>query len=138
MCSSDLSQTWFTANPMTFPTIFVNNGPPNSGQEFVLTTFGRGLLVVYDDVRLNGNTAGWDGILLVGGRLRSDGTNRVQGATVTGLNTQLGFTPDANDVNDLNGTKQYLYDSCNVRSAASGLGRLRIFPATWANNFKVY
>jgi hypothetical protein len=132
------SQTWFTANPTTFPTIFVNNGPPNSGQEFVLTTFGRGLLVVYDDVRLNGNTAGWDGILLVGGRLRSDGTNRVQGATVTGLNTQLGFTPDANDVNDLNGTKQYLYDSCNVRSAASGLGRLRIFPATWANNFKVY
>lgn len=132
------TQAWFDANTTVFPTIFVNNGPPNSGHEFVLNGFGRGLLVVYDDIRLNGNTAGWDGIILVGGRLRSNGSNRVQGATVTGLNTQLGYTPDANDVNDLNGTKQFLYDSCNVRSAATGLGKLRIYPATWANNFKVY
>jgi hypothetical protein len=132
------TQAWFDANTTVFPTIFVDNGPPNSGHEFVLDYFGRGLLVVYDDIRLNGNTAGWDGIIIVGGRIRSNGSNRVQGATVTGLNTQLGYTPAANDVNDLFGTKQFLYDSCNVRSATTGLGRLRIYPATWANNFKVY
>ncbi|MBW7935033.1 MAG: hypothetical protein H3C62_15790, partial [Gemmatimonadaceae bacterium] len=84
---------WFTANPTAFPIIYVTNGPPNGGNEFVLSAFGRGLLIVQDDIRLNGNTAGWDGILLVGGRLRTNGANRVQGATVSGLNTQLGVTP---------------------------------------------
>jgi hypothetical protein len=132
------SATWFTNNPSAWPIIFVNNGPPGSGHEFTLPNFGRGLLIVQDDLRLNGNTSGWDGILLIGGRLRSNGTNRVQGATVTGLNTQLGYTPDANDVNDLNGTKQYLYDSCNVRSAVTGLGKMRLYKATWNNAFKVY
>jgi hypothetical protein len=132
------TQAWFDANPTVFPTIFINNGPPGSGTEFDMALFGRGLLVVYDDIRLNGNTAGWDGVILVGGRLRSNGTNRVQGATVTGLNTQLGITPPANDVNDLNGTKQFLYDSCNVSSAVSGLGSFRVYKNTWSNSYKVY
>ena len=129
---------WFIANPTVFPTIFVNNGPPNGGNEFVLPYFGRGLLVVYDDIRLNGNTAGWDGIVLAGGRLRSNGSNAVSGATVTGLNTQLGVTPQANDVNDLNGTKQFLYNSCAVSSATTGLGHLTVYKNTWSNAFKMY
>jgi hypothetical protein len=129
---------WFTANPNAWPVIFVNNGPPNSGTEFVLPNFGRGLLIVYDDLNLNGNTAGWDGIILVGGRLRSNGTNAVSGATVTGLNVQLGVTPAANDVNDLNGTKDFYYDSCKVSSATGGLGRFRPYNSTWSNTFKVY
>jgi hypothetical protein len=129
---------WFTSNPNAWPVIFVNNGPPNSGTEFVLPNFGRGLLIVYDDLNLNGNTAGWDGIILVGGRLRSNGTNAVSGATVTGLNIQLGVTPAANDVNDLNGTKDFYYDSCKVSSAVGGLGRFRAYNSTWSNTFKVY
>ena len=129
---------WFTANPTAYPVIFVNNGPPNSGHEITLPNFGRGLLIVQDDIRLNGATAGWDGILLVGGRLRSNGTNAVRGATVTGLNTQLGVTPDANDVNDLNGTKQFLYDSCKVSSATTGMGSLRVYKSTWSNAYKTY
>ena len=129
---------WFTANPAAQPVIFVTNGPPNSGHEFTLPNFGRGMLIVQDDLRLDGATAGWDGIVLVGGRLRSNGTNAVRGATVTGLNTQLGFTPDANDVNDLNGTKQYLYDSCKVSSAATGMGSLRVYKSTWNNSYKTY
>jgi len=132
------SQTWFSNNPTAFPIIFVTNGPPNGGNEFVLSAFGRGMLIVQDDIRLNGNTAGWDGILLVGGRIRTNGSNRVSGATVAGLNTQLGVTPQANDVNDLNGTKAFLYNSCNVTQAASALGSLRVYKNTWANNFKTF
>ena len=96
------------------------------------------MLIVQDDIGLNGNTAGWNGILLIGGRLRSSGTNVVQGATVTGLNVQKGVTPQANDVNDLAGTKQYLYDSCAVRNAANALGKLRVYKNTWSNSFKTY
>ena len=131
------STAWFTANPTRWPTVIVNNGPsPNN--EFVLSSFGRGLLIVYGDLRLNGNTAGWNGIIIVGGRLRSNGTNEVQGATITGLNVKLGYTVDDNDVNDLFGTKSYYYNSCNVNSALSSLGSLRVYQNTWANNFPGY
>jgi len=129
---------WFASHPTAHPVIFVKNGPPNAGYEFVLPNAGRGMLIVQDDVGFNGNTAGWSGILLVGGRLRSSGTNVVQGATVTGLNVQKGVTPQPNDVNDLSGTKQYLYDSCAVRRAASALGKLRVYKNTWGNNFKTF
>jgi hypothetical protein len=132
------TSAWFAANPTAFPVIFVSNGPPNGGNEFVLSSFGRGMLIVQDDIRLNGNTAGWDGILLVGGRIRTNGSNRVSGATVAGLNTQLGVSPLPSDINDLNGTKAFLYNSCNVSAAAAGLGALRIYRNTWTNNFKTY
>ncbi len=132
------SQAWFDANPTIFPVIFVANGPPNGGHEFVLSDFGRGILIVQDDIRLNGNTSGWDGILLIGGRLRTNGANMVSGATVSGLNTQLGVTPQPSDINDLNGTKQFLYDSCKVEQATNALGKLRVYKNTWNNAYKTF
>lgn len=129
---------WFTANPTRFPVIMVKNGPPNAGNEFVLSTFGRGMLIVQDDIRLNGNNAGWDGIILVGGRLRTNGANRVEGATVSGLNTQMGYTPQPTDINDLNGTKQFLYNSCAVKSATAALGKLRVYKNTWSNIYRTF
>lgn len=129
--------TWFADNPLSWPIIIVRNGPyPNV--QFTLSTEGRGLLIVFGDLRLSGSTAGWDGIVLVGGRLRSDGTNEVQGATITGLNVKLGYSVADNDVNDLNGTKQYLYNSCNVKSAMAAMGSLRVYQNTWANTFPTY
>ncbi|MBI2408544.1 MAG: hypothetical protein HYV19_09625 [Gemmatimonadetes bacterium] len=132
------SDVWFTANPTVFPIILVQNGPPNSGHEFILSAFGRGMLIVQDDIELHGNTAGWDGVLLVGGRIRTNGSNRVSGATVAGLNTQFGVTPLPSDINDLNGTKAFLYNSCTVAQSVAGLGKLRVYKNTWANNFKTY
>jgi hypothetical protein len=131
------STGWFASNPLRWPTIIVNNGPyPN--MEFTLSSFGRGLLIVYGDLNLNGNTAGWDGIIIVGGKITSNGTNAVSGATITGLNVKLGYNVTNNDVNDLNGTKSYFYNSCNVNSALSALGALRVYQNTWANNFPSY
>jgi hypothetical protein len=131
------STAWFAANPSRWPTIIVNNGPsPNN--EFVLSSFGRGLLIVYGDLRLNGNTAGWDGIIIVGGKITSNGTNQVSGATITGLNVKLGYNVTNNDVNDLNGTKSYYYNSCNVSQSLNSLGALRVYQNTWANNFPSY
>lgn len=131
------STTWFNNNPSRWPVIIVRNGPfPNT--EFSLTADGRGLLIVFGDIRLNGSGAGWDGIILVGGRLRSNGTNEVQGATITGLNVKLGYSVDDNDVNDLNGTKQFLYNSCNVSSSLASMGSLRVYQNSWANSFPSY
>ena len=62
----------------------------------------------------------------------------MQGATITGLNVKLGYSVADNDVNDLNGTKQYLYNSCNVKSAMAALGTLRVYQNTWANTFPTY
>lgn len=131
------SSTWFTNNPTQWPTIIVRNGP-NPSTDYVLSSFGRGLLIVFGDLRLNGNTSGWNGIILVGGRLRSNGSNEVQGATITGLNVKLGYAVTNNDVNDLNGNKEFLYNSCSVNSALQSMGSLRVYQNTWANSFPAY
>lgn len=133
------TSAWFSADTSRYPTIIVRNGPDPTTQ-FVLSAFGRGLLIVFGDLRLNGNTAGWDGLILVGGRLTSNGTNQVRGGTVTGLNIKLGFNIEENDVNELNGTKQYLYHSCFVRRSMESINSssLRTYHATWANSFPTY
>jgi len=128
---------WFTANPTQWPTIIVRNGPSPS-TDYSLPSSGRGLLIVFGDLTLSGNLAGWEGIILVGGRLRSNGSNEVQGATITGLNVKLGYNVTNNDVNDLNGTKAYYYNSCNVNNAMNALGSLRVYQNSWANSFPAY
>lgn len=131
--------TWFTNNPNAYPTIIVRNGPdPTSVYSMNVT--GRGLLILFGDVNLNGNQSGWDGIILVGGSLTSNGTNQVRGATITGLNVKLGFEVTENDVNELNGTKQFLYHSCNVTKAMqnSNSGALRSYQNSWANSFPAW
>lgn len=130
---------WFDEpeNVNKWPTVIVRNGPyPNT--EFQLKSQGRGLLVVFGDLTMSGSGAGWKGIILVGGRLRSNGTNEVQGATITGLNVKLGYSVSDNDVNDLNGTKKFMYNSCNVKSALAAMGSLRVYQNTWANTYPTY
>jgi hypothetical protein len=133
------NDAWFTANPTSWPTIIVRNGPDPT-TSFALPADGRGMLIIFGDLNLNGSSAGWDGLILVGGRLTSNGANEVQGATITGLNVQLGYTVEDNDVNELNGTKKYLYNSCHVGSALqqSGGSTLRQVNSTWANNFRTW
>lgn len=133
------ASSWFTDNPTAFPTIIVRNGPDPS-TVWSLDASGRGLLIVFGDIRLNGNNSGWDGIILVGGSLTSNGSNQVRGATITGLNVKLGFAVTQNDVNELNGTKQFLYHSCNVASAMQNAnsGALRSYQNSWANSFPSY
>lgn len=129
---------WWLANPNAWPTIIVRNGPDPS-TEFMLPAKGRGLLIVFGDLNLNGNSAGWEGLVLIGGRLRSNGSNEVLGGTVTGLNVKLGFNVDDNDVNELNGTKEYKYHSCHIEKALNGGGgALRPYQSTFANTFPTY
>lgn len=130
---------WFNADTNRFPTIIIRNGP-NPETQYTLSTFGRGLLIVFGSLRLNGNTSGWKGIILVGGRMTSNGSNEVQGATITGLNIKLGFNVGENEVNELNGTKAYLYNSCFVRRSLQSMSSasLRSYENSWANSFPAY
>lgn len=102
-----------------WPLVYVTSssallGPTNSG---------RGVIVARHDVVLNGSF-NWDGIMLVGGALTSDGNQQINGATVTGLNLLLGESVADTDLG--NGVKVFQYHSCNVLAAQQALDLQRL------------
>jgi hypothetical protein len=121
--------TWPSfADPNYYPVIRVNGdfSLPGSG--------GRGTLIVTGNLTISGSNQ-WNGILLVGGVLTSNGNNAVTGATSSGLNTLLGQTVGPAVAN---GNKTYVYDSCQVAKAATGLASYSVFPNAWMDNFVTY
>jgi len=58
-------------------------------------------------------------LLLVGGRLTSNGNSTIRGAIISGLNVWLGMTVAGKT--QLNGNKTYQYDSCIMDSVSSRL-----------------
>jgi hypothetical protein len=78
----------------------------------------------------------WDGIVLVGGMLTSNGNNTTAGATLSGLNFLTGGTPSNSSIDDAtaNGQKTYVYDSCNVEKATTRLRRYAAMPNSWIDN----
>lgn len=93
------------------------------------TRSGRGTLVVYGDLAVDGSWS-WDGIVLVGGTVTSNGNNHVAGAVVGGLNMLLG--EDVDEMQLGNGTWDYEYHSCNVIWALRAIGTLAEQPGTWS------
>jgi hypothetical protein len=102
---------------------------------FALTGSGRGMLVVKNDLVINDLTQ-WDGIILVGGVLTSNGNNTVNGGMVTGLNMMLGQIVLPSSVG--NGTKLIRYDSCNVEKASQRFKGLVALRNTGADNWASY
>lgn len=106
-----------------WPIIYVDGsfsvGPEHSGQ---------GTLIVRNSLTMSGSFH-WDGVVLVGGSLTSDGNQSVHGGTVTGFNLLLGESvPDA----DLgNGTKHFRFHSCHTLAAAARWATLAVKPGTW-------
>lgn len=91
---------------------------------------GRGTLIVRGDLTLSGSFQ-WDGIILVGGAIISNGDNNVEGTAVAGLNTLLGQSVPPTAI--ANGNKKFLFQSCWVRFAAQQfLGGLVPVPGTWS------
>ncbi len=93
---------------------------------------GRGTLVFQGDATLNGSFD-WDGLILVGGQLTSNGIQHISGAVVAGLNLYLGQNPGATDLG--NGNWDYAYHSCNVLNALKGIGWPVEEPHTWMEIF---
>jgi hypothetical protein len=102
---------------------------------YSLPTSGRGTLIVTGDLTVNGSTK-WDGILLVGGTATADGNNTVRGTIISALNTKLGMTVGVSDVG--NGTKTYVYNSCNIANALGRFGTLVPMQNTWVDNWPTW
>ena len=95
----------------------------------------RGMLIIDGDLKLDGGVT-WDGIILVGGNIESNGTNTVYGAIVTGLDEKIGEDVISNELG--NGTKIYQYDSCNVEKATASMGSLRALRNTFIDNWRSF
>ncbi|MFV1987937.1 MAG: hypothetical protein ACC682_11710 [Gemmatimonadota bacterium] len=93
---------------------------------------GRGTLIIQGDATFQGSFS-WEGLVLIGGQLTSNGNNSIAGALVAGLNIQLGQTINAVDVG--NGTWDYAYNSCNLLNALQSMGYAVEEPHTWLEIF---
>ncbi len=135
-----------TPTDKKYPVIRVNDNftLPSSG--------GHGTLIVMGNLTMSGDNL-WQGILMVGGQMISNGNGTVTGATMSGLNTILtstqlakaqekaapGTTLSNNPANArANGTKTFQYDSCEVAKAAGGIASYSVFPNAWMDNFVTY
>lgn len=118
------------ANSSYWPLIYVDQA-----SSFSIPSSGRGLLIVRNDMVI-GEAVQWDGIILVGGTLTSNGNNTVNGAIVTGLNVLLGQSVPPSNLG--NGTKTYRYDSCNVENSIRKFNGLAPLRNSGADNWASY
>ena len=130
------SSAWFQADTSRWPVIRIKTN------DFTLPNAGRGIIVADGDFTISGSNM-WDGIILVGGQLTSNGNNTTSGATVSGLNYKLPGAPQPppgyiNDNATANGTKSYVYNSCNVNRATQRLKHYVALANTWVDDIPVW
>jgi hypothetical protein len=128
------SAAQFDADTNWWPVIRIHT------QGYALPNRGRGMIIADSDFVINGSNM-WNGIIMVGEQLTSNGNNTVAGATITGLNYLVnGLTPSQTtkssdtDNSIANGQKNYVYDSCYVSMAAQHLRRYVTMPNSWMDN----
>lgn len=103
--------------------------------DFHLPGDGRGILIVTGNFTLGGAET-WHGIVLVGGSIVSNGLNTLEGAIISGLNTELGMSVPVSDLG--NGTKFIRYNSCDVANALKPLTGLVPYRNAGMDNWPVY
>lgn len=121
--------------------------PPTTKKEWPILKYngnlagapkGKGILIVTGDLILNGGQVDWQGIILVGGSLTSNGNNTMSGATLVGLNALLGQKVKASELDaTLNGTKQIRYNSCHVSKALEAYSSLVPVSNAWMDSWPV-
>jgi hypothetical protein len=122
---------------------------PNAGQmndwpvvkaagDLTLPASGKGILIVTGDLRIDGATPPlqWEGIVLVGGQLLSNGAMGIYGAVITALNVKLGMVVPVQSI--AHGTKIYQYDSCALTRALGHVGSLQRVRNGWTDTWSSY
>ncbi|MGD8495317.1 MAG: hypothetical protein PVF05_03945 [Gemmatimonadales bacterium] len=92
---------------------------------------GRGTIIISDNVTLSGSFE-WDGLILAGGYMTSNGYQTITGGMITGLNILLGESVPTSDIG--NGNKKFLYNSCYVKLASQKImdgGGMAVVPGSW-------
>jgi hypothetical protein len=100
-----------------------------------LPNSGRGILIVSGNFSISGGTV-WDGLLLVGGTLTSNGGNSINGATISGLNLQIGQAVPASAI--ANGEKFFRYNSCILARALRPFSGVVPLENAWTDNWASY
>jgi Tfp pilus assembly protein PilX len=100
---------------------------------------GQGIIIADSNLTFSANNA-WDGIVLVGGRIVSTGTDSTTGATISGLNRILnGTSPGTGTASDtIRNMKRFIYNSCNAARAAARLQVYFAWTNTWNDNVAVW
>ena len=124
-----VAPTWPTAAQFAGWPVLKANG------DYVLMGAGKGILIVTGNLTLQGGTS-WEGLVLVGGTVTSNGVNSVLGATVSGLNVKLGIAVPQTSI--ANGTKIFRYDSCNLARALGHVGSLQRVRNGWTDTWASY
>ncbi len=135
-------QQWPPASFFTnWPILMVTNGT-GDGAEIQLDAGiknppvnGRGILIVRGNLRFGGQYQ-WDGIILVGGAIRSSGDQTISGAVISGLNTKIGLPPPTSDMGS--GNKTFQYDSCKVQNAMAKLAGFNLVSRTWGDTWPTW
>jgi hypothetical protein len=98
---------------------------------------GNGILIVTGNLTVPGTPLRtWNGVILVGGNLISNGQFNVFGAVITGLNVKVGGAVGVQSVG--NGTKTYQYDSCSIGRAMGHLGSMQRIRNGWTDTWSSY
>jgi len=93
---------------------------------------------VAGDLRINGATPPlqWEGLVLVGGNVNSNGSANIYGALITALNIKLGINVPQQSI--ANGTKILQYDSCSLRRALGTVGSIQRVRNGWIDTWPSY
>ena len=80
------------------------------------------MLVVSEELRIN-NDFEWDGVIMVGNFMQSNGNMTIRGGIVTGLDLLLGRDPGDMNISAVGpGEAQITYNSCLVAEAQNAGG----------------
>ena len=117
------------------PAQFLNWPVVRANGDLDLPSDGKGILIVTGNLTLGGSLR-WDGLVLVGGILTSNGNNVIEGAVITGLNVKLGVAVPVEAIG--NGNKTFQYDSCNLARALGHVGSLQRVRNGWTDTWSSY
>ena len=121
--------SWPTAAQMNnWPTVRINGDVAMPGT-------GKGILIVTGNLTISG-AQNWDGLVLVGGTVTSNGNNTLAGAVVSGLNIKLGMAVPKSAI--ANGNKNFRYDSCNLTRALGKIGSIQRIRNGWTDTWSSY
>jgi hypothetical protein len=121
--------TWPTAAQfLNWPVVRVNGDVDVPGD-------GKGILIVTGNMTIGGSKR-WDGLVLVGGTLTSNGNNTIAGAIITGLNVKVGIAVPQTAIG--NGNKTFQYDSCSLTRALGHVGSLQRVRNGWVDTWSSY
>lgn len=103
-----------------WPIILIDNKDyPNSTNpvSYAANKPGHGILIVTGDFETSGNAFEWDGLVLVGGKMKVNGNSTWTGSVYAGLNNDDPLNPSVVTDNSILGTKTFKFNSCTLAKA---------------------